>query len=234
MEREIALDTETTGLDPEQGHRIVEIGCVELSGRVRTGRSFHRYLNPDRDMPEEAFRVHGLSAAFLSDKQRFAEICAELLEFIGDSNLVIHNAGFDMKFINYELRKLKKPAIDFSRAVDTVGIARKKFPGSPASLDALCRRFEIDLSARTKHGALLDAELLSEVYLELMGGRQVTLDLNASNAAAQQGAAAEAAARTTLPAREFPLSPEEAAAHLLLVAKLKDPVWKLFLPGTAT
>lgn len=223
--REICLDTETTGLDPESGHRIVEIGCVEMQGRIKTGEVFHVYLNPDRDMPPEAERVHGLSAEFLKDKPRFSEKADEFLRFIGDSPLVIHNAQFDMKFINAELRKVGKDEIPLSRSIDTVVMARKKFPGSPANLDALCKRFEIDFSARTKHGALLDAELLADVYLELMGGRQSKLSLKAEpNAAADAGIAHKRS--EAIPAREFPVSADELAAHEAFIGKIKDAIWK--------
>lgn len=170
--REIALDTETTGLDPASGHRVVEIGCVEMIGHVRTGSHFHTYLNPERDMPPEAERIHGLSVAFLKDKPLFKTVARAFLEFIGDSPLVIHNAGFDLKFLNYELDILGLPLIGPERATDTVLIARKMFPGSPANLDALCKRFSIDLSDRTKHGALLDAELLADVYLAMTRGQE--------------------------------------------------------------
>ncbi|NBO18698.1 MAG: DNA polymerase III subunit epsilon, partial [Proteobacteria bacterium] len=220
------LDTETTGLDPFSGHRVVEIGCVEMLHGMRTGNTFHVYLNPERDMPDEAYRVHGISGEFLKDKPVFAEKVDEFLEFLADSQLVIHNAGFDMKFINWELERLGFKAIPMSRATDTVQIARKKFPGSPASLDALCKRFEIDLSARTKHGALLDAELLSDVYVELMGGRQVTLALDAL--APPPLPASETTihvAAEVLPSREFPVPAEELAAHREFVASLKNPIW---------
>jgi len=228
MEREITLDTETTGLDPAQGHRVVEIGCVEMHGRVRSGRSFHCYLNPDRDMPEEAFRIHGLSAEFLSGKQRFADICDEFLSFIDGATLVIHNAIFDVKFLNAELEKIGRAAIDCTRVIDTVPLARKKYPGAPASLDALCRRYAIDLSARTKHGALLDAELLAEVYLELMGGRQAALDLSVAQGVgvATMSTGAAICTLSSLPAREFALSDEEIAAHNSLTSRLKNAIWK--------
>ncbi|MFZ2467879.1 MAG: DNA polymerase III subunit epsilon, partial [Parvibaculum sedimenti] len=170
--RQIVLDTETTGLSPDEGHRLVEVGCLEVFNHVPTGNVFHRYMNPERDMPEGAFRVHGLSAEFLRDKPKFAEVVDEFLEFIGDAELVIHNAGFDMTFLNAELKWVGRPPLAAARAVDTLMIARKRFPGAQNSLDALCRRFNIDNSGRVKHGALLDAELLAEVYLELMGGRQ--------------------------------------------------------------
>ncbi len=170
--REIVLDTETTGLDPFDGHRIVEIGAVEIFNGLPTGDTYHQYINPERDMPAEAFAVHGLSDDFLVDKPKFSEIADDFLAFIRDAQLVIHNASFDMKFINAELSWVNKTAIPMQKAVDTLQVARKRFPGSPASLDALCRRFNIDNSARTLHGALLDSEILAEVYLELSGGRQ--------------------------------------------------------------
>ncbi|RMF09710.1 MAG: DNA polymerase III subunit epsilon, partial [Alphaproteobacteria bacterium] len=173
--REIVFDTETTGLDPAQGDRLVEIGCVELYNLVPTGKTFHVYINPERDMPQAAYEVHGLSEAFLRDHPVFAEVAADFLDFIGDATLVAHNAEFDMKFINAELTRLGFPPIGNDRVIDTLAIARRNFPGSPATLDALCKRFGIDNSARTKHGALLDAELLADVYLELRGGRQVGL-----------------------------------------------------------
>lgn len=229
--REITLDTETTGLDPVSGHRIVEIGCVELVNKSRTGNTFHVYINPERDMPEEAQRVHGLSSAFLADKPVFADICPDFVSFLADSPLVIHNAAFDMKFINHELSKVGVPAIPMTRAIDTVMIARRKFPGSPASLDALCRRFDIDLSARGFHGALLDAELLSEVYMELCGGRQVTIAFNAESQGNTQEMAALPAEAVTMPYRTFPPGEEELAAHKTLVEKLKNPVWAKYNPA---
>lgn len=170
--REIVLDTETTGFDPETGDRIVEIGAVELLGHVPTGRTYHQYINPERSMPQDAFEVHGLGDEFLADKPKFAEIGQAFLDFVQDAKLVIHNASFDMKFLNAELGWMGLPKLPMDQAVDTLAIARRKFPGSPASLDALCRRFNIDNSARTLHGALLDSEILAEVYLELIGGRQ--------------------------------------------------------------
>ena len=181
--REIVFDTETTGLDPAQGHRIVEIGAVEISNLIPTGRVFHVYLNPERDMPEEAFRVHGLSTEFLLQHKRFAEIAAEFIEFIEDSPLVAHNAEFDTRFLNAELALLDLPALAGSRIVDTLAMARRLNPGSPASLDALCQRYGIDSSRREKHGALLDAGLLAEVYAELCGGRQAALSLQATSGA---------------------------------------------------
>jgi len=175
--REIVLDTETTGLDPAGGDRIVEIGGIELVNHMPTGRSFHTYLNPERDMPAEAFAVHGLSAAFLADKPKFRDIAPDFLGFIGDARLVIHNAAFDMKFLNAELGWIEMASLPWARAVDTLDIARRRFPGAQNGLDALCRRFGIDNSGREKHGALLDSELLAEVYLELIGGRQHGLGL---------------------------------------------------------
>ncbi|MEM6481899.1 MAG: DNA polymerase III subunit epsilon [Pseudomonadota bacterium] len=186
--REIVLDTETTGLDPAQGDRIVEIGAVELHNHVPTGRTYHQYINPQRAMSPEAFEVHGLGDEFLADKPIFSDIVEEFVDFLGDAKLVIHNASFDMKFINAELSWVQRPNLPADVAIDTLDIARKRFPGSPASLDALCRRFSIDNSARTLHGALLDSEILAEVYLELIGGRQPDLVLTESG---QQTAAAK-------------------------------------------
>lgn len=220
--REIVLDTETTGLDPAQGDRIVEIGCIELLNHVPTGRTWHRYLNPQRDMPAEAFQVHGLSADFLADKPLFAEVAGDLVAFLAEDRLVIHNAGFDLRFLNAEFAMLGLPAVPGDRAVDTVQMSRRRFPGAPAGLDALCRRFGIDNSARTKHGALLDAELLAEVYLELLGGRQTRLSLAQSDA----GAAAAAAERPYREPRPHAPTAAEAAAHAtFLAAELKDPIW---------
>jgi DNA polymerase III subunit epsilon len=231
--REIVLDTETTGFEPAEGHRIVEIGAVELYNHVATGRTYHQNINPDRTMPPEAFEVHGLGDDFLRDKPRFAEIGAAFLEFIGtDSQLVIHNAAFDMKFLNAELNWAGLPTLGPERALDTVALARRKFPGSPASLDALCRRFGIDNSAREKHGALLDSELLAEVYLELIGGRQPDFGLSTQDQKAGDGVGAEGAAWTA-PRRPAPLPPritdEEAAAHRSFVEELGEKsLWKRF------
>ncbi len=222
--REIALDTETTGLEPRDGHRIVEIGCVEMVGRIRTGKHFHAYLNPERDMPPEAFRVHGLSTEFLMDKPLFSESAEEFLAFIGEDALVIHNAAFDMKFLNAELTKVGKEALSMARVTDTMLLARAKFPGAPASLDALCRRFNIDLSSRTKHGALLDAELLAEMYLELTGGSQRTLELAANNTANVEVAAQQM--REMLVPRTHAASEAEAEAHSAFLEKIKNPLWK--------
>lgn len=226
--REIVLDTETTGLDPETGDRLVEIGAVELFNHMPTGQTFHEYLNPQRAMSAEAFAVHGLGDDFLRDKPLFSMVVDDFIAFLGDARLVIHNASFDMKFINAELGWAGRPAIPFDRAVDTLMIARQKFPGSPASLDALCRRFGIDNSGRTLHGALLDSEILAEVYLELIGGRQPGLVLSAAETVAETAAAA-----TRLGPRPRPLPPrltdEEAAAHARLVADLgDDALWSRF------
>lgn len=227
--REIALDTETTGLDPASGHRVVEIGCVEMIGCVRTGNHFHTYLNPQRAMPREAENIHGLSDKFLADKPLFQEVAAAFLSFLGDAPLVIHNAQFDLKFINAELAALHLPQIPLSRATDTVLIARRMFPGSAASLDALCRRFAIDLSARSKHGALLDAELLADVYLELRGGRQSSLlpkERAASSATAASGAATPSdPSRPVMPVRHFPPTAQELAEHMAMRARLSNPLW---------
>jgi len=221
--REVVLDTETTGLDPALGHRVVEIGCVELVNHVPSGRSLQLYINPDREMPADAFEVHGLSDAFLADKPRFHEVVGEVLGFLGDSPLVIHNAGFDLRFLNAELAALDLPPIATARAIDTVQLARAKYPGAPASLDALCRRFAIDASARGKHGALLGAELLAEVYLELIGGRQPDLTLDA---AADAGGEA-AASRPLRPPRPHAPSPAELAAHEAFIAReIKAPIWR--------
>lgn len=223
--REIVLDTETTGLDPFAGHRIVEIACLEVFSHVPTGETFRRYINPERDMPEEAERIHGLSAEFLSDKPLFAEVAQEFLDFIGEDPLVIHNAQFDLKFLNAELDSCKLPKIDASRAIDTVAIARQRFPGAQVNLDALCRRFEIDNSSRTFHGALLDCELLADVYLELSGGRQPGFDLNAASSQ-QQKTAQSSAKRSLRPARAHSPSADELEAHTAMLEKLKEPLWR--------
>ena len=226
--REIVMDTETTGLDPFDGHRIVEIGGVELENHVPTGRTYHQYINPRRDMPTEAFEVHGLSAEFLADKPDFEAVARDFVDFIGDATLVIHNASFDMKFLNAEFDWAGLPQLPMSRALDTLAIARKRFPGSPASLDALCRRFGIDNSSRTLHGALLDSEILADVYLELIGGRQPDFGLAAnSTATTGSGKAWRAAPRPApLPSR---LTENERAAHARLVESLgDDALWKTF------
>lgn len=226
--REIVLDTETTGFDPFSGDRIVEIGAIELIRHVPTENVFHEYINPERAMPQEAFEVHGLGDDFLRGKPKFAEVGQKFLDFVGDAKLVIHNAAFDMKFLNAELKWLGLPEIPFDRAIDTLEIARRKFPGSPASLDALCRRFGIDNSARTLHGALLDSEILAEVYLELIGGRQP--DFALSTAAPGDGPA-ETQSAWTAPSRPVPLKPRisaaEKQAHADFVAKLgENTLWR--------
>lgn len=227
MVREIILDTETTGLDPATGDRIVEIGAVELLNHLPTGRTFHVYINPERDMPKEAEAVHGLSSAFLKDKPVFSAIVQDFLDFIADAVLIIHNASFDMAFINAELGFLRMPSIPPERVIDTLHIARQKHPGAANSLDALCRRYGIDNSKRTRHGALLDSELLAEVYLELIGGRQTALMLEAS---ATKKAATVVAAQIAQQ-RIIPLPPrlteEERAAHAAFVAGLGEhALWK--------
>jgi DNA polymerase-3 subunit epsilon len=221
--REIVLDTETTGLDPASGHRIVEIGCLELDNYIPTGRTFHVYINPQRDMPIEAFNVHGLSDDFLADQPLFSQIVEDFLGFIGESDLVIHNAAFDMKFLNAELARLTFDPLPMSRAIDTLAMARSKFPGAQASLDALCKRFGIDNSARDKHGALLDSELLAEVYLELRGGRQAGFSLLVG----QQTTAADAPAhRLQRAPRSHEPTPEEQATHAAFIAALENPIWR--------
>lgn len=221
--REIVLDTETTGFDPSTGDRIVEIGCVELLNHMPTGRTYHQYINPARSMPQGAFEVHGLGDEFLADKPLFKEIGQQFLDFIGDSKLVIHNASFDMKFLNAELGWMKLPLLPWEQALDTLAIARKKFPGSPASLDALCRRFGIDNASRTLHGALLDSEILAEVYLELIGGRQPDFGLSATAVVAgSDGDSANwrpQARANPLPSR---LTEDEEKAHKEFVAKMGD------------
>jgi DNA polymerase-3 subunit epsilon len=219
--REIVLDTETTGLDPNEGHRIVEIGCVELVNHVPSGRSFHRYVNPERPNSEEAYQVHGLSDDFLAQHPPFRDIADDFLEFVGSDRLVIHNAEFDLRFLNAELKRLGRPPLGCAFE-DTLGLARRKFPGAQASLDALCRRFEIDLSARTKHGALLDCELLAAVYLELIGGRQPGFSLMLDPAVT---AAAAAIVREFRAPRPHLPSEEELAAHAAMLQKLKQPLW---------
>lgn len=224
--REIIFDTETTGLDPKTGDRLVEIGCIEMINRVPTGNTFHAYFNPDRDMPAAAEAVHGLSAAFLSDKPRFHERAAEFLEFIGDSMLVAHNAGFDFGFINAELEMCGLDPVSRTRMIDTVALARVRHPGAKLSLDALCTRYGIDRSHRTKHGALLDAELLAQVYVELTGGRQIGLSLVAeSRETLATPVAAPARERTFRPARPHAASEAELAAHAAFLETVKSPLW---------
>ncbi len=241
--REIVLDTETTGLDPDQGDRIVEVGAVELWNHMPTGKTWRRHVNPERTIPQAAFEVHGIGpdildppqkpgpgAVTLKDKPVFAGIAREFRDFVGDAKLVIHNAAFDMKFLNAELRRAGLPEIPWNQAIDTLAMARKKFPGAPASLDALCRRFGIDNSSRTLHGALLDSEILAEVYLELIGGRQPVFALSqGAELQGRTGASGDWRPQSRpapLPAR---VSPEEAAAHGAFVAKLgDDALWRKF------
>lgn len=226
--REIVFDTETTGLDPQSGDRLVEIGCIEMMNRVPTGAVFHAYFNPERSMPAEAEAVHGLSSAFLADKPRFAERAEELLAFLGDAPLVAHNAGFDFGFLNTELAMCQLPSVDRSRMVDTVAIARRKHPGAKLSLDALCSRYGIDRSHRVRHGALLDAELLAQLYVELMGGRQIGLELAAEveiKTAAVVASIPTASPRTHRPARTHSPSAEELARHAAFVEGIKGAIW---------
>lgn len=228
--REIVLDTETTGFDPKTGDRIVEIGAVELMRQVPTGNTYHQYINPERSMPDDAFQVHGLGDDFLRDKPVFKAIAQDFLDFIGDAKLVIHNAAFDMKFLNAELGWLGMPTIPWEQAVDTLAIARKKFPGSPASLDALCRRYGIDNAARTLHGALLDSEILAEVYLEMTGGRQP--DFGLSTAESHENSSASVVTErvrqrpASLPSR---LTEAEKSAHDALIGGMGEKsVWSRF------
>lgn len=219
--REIVLDTETTGLDPAR-NRIVEIACVELANHVPTGRNFHKYLNPEMEISAEAAAVHGITNEKVAKAPLFAEIAGEFVEFIGEAKLVIHNADFDMGFINAEFERVGFPKLPKARAIDTVHLARRKFPGAPASLDALCKRFEIDNSHRTLHGALLDANLLAEVYLELIGGRQARMELGAQKTNAD---IAVSAARQARAPRPHAANDAELAAHAAAIAALKAPVW---------
>lgn len=219
--REIVLDTETTGLNPKNGDRIVEIGCIELVNHVATGNHYHQYINPERPMPEEAFNIHGLGDEFLADQPVMADVMEDFLEFIGDAVLVIHNADFDMRFINAELDWLGRETLPMTRTIDTVRMAREKYPGAPASLDALCRRFEIDNSTRSLHGALLDSELLAEVYLELIGGRQPDFAL------AQEKEKIISSVNETQRRDPRPHEPttEEQVAHSAFLEKIKEPIW---------
>jgi len=216
--REIVLDTETTGLDPGEGHRIVEIACIELVHHVPTGRKFHRYVNPGRDMPEDALAVHGITEAFLASQPPFGAIADELLAFIGSDRLVIHNAEFDLAFVNAELTRAQRDPV-CCPFVDTLGLARVRFPGAPASLDALCRRFDIDLSERVEHGAEIDCGLLAAVYLELLGGRQPGLDFSTP---VDDIAVTE---RILRPPRPHTPSAEEAIAHQAMLRLIAEPIW---------
>jgi DNA polymerase-3 subunit epsilon len=232
MMREIVLDTETTGLDPNQGHRMVEIGCLELLNHVPTGRTWHYYINPERDIPAEVIAVHGITNEKVKHEKTFGELIGSFLDFIGDSRLVIHNAEFDLKFLNYQMKEFGFPPIKIADVVDTLWVARKKFPGQPASLDALCRRFNIDLSGRDYHGALLDSQLLADVYLELVGGRQHGLGLDSDSKPSTESTLDEHASslivaqKTYRAPREFSISTEEEVAHKEMTACLKQSLWK--------
>jgi DNA polymerase-3 subunit epsilon len=225
--REIVFDTETTGLDPLNGDRLVEIGCIELVNRIPTGETFHAYFNPERDMPAAAEAVHGLSARFLSDKRLFAHHADDLLSFIGDSQMVAHNARFDFGFLNAELQRCGRALVDMARMIDTVAIARALHPGAKHSLDALCTRYGIDRSHRVKHGALLDAELLAQLYIELTGGRQIGLTLVADNGetVTESITVVAAVARPVRPARLFVPSEGELARHQAFIGKLDNALW---------
>jgi DNA polymerase-3 subunit epsilon len=227
--REIVFDTETTGLNPAGGDRIVEIGCVEIYNRVETGRHFHAYFNPEREMPTEAEAVHGLTTIFLSDKPRFSEKAEELLEFIEDAPLVAHNAAFDFGFLNFELERCGRPSVCMTRMVDTLALARSRHPGAKHSLDALCVRFGIDRSQRIKHGALLDAQLLAQVYVELTGGRQIGLGLVAdAGSVAVQRSTGPVITRELRPPRPHAAAPEELERHRAFIAQLVNPLWARF------
>ncbi len=233
--REIVFDTETTGLSPQNGDRLVEIGCVELFNRVETGRFFHAYCNPQRPMPSEAEAVHGLSDRFLSDKPLFHEMCEELLEFIGDSPLVAHNASFDFGFLNHELGGCSRPGICHTRMVDTLVLARQRFPGAKHSLDALCTRFGVDRSIRIKHGALVDARLLAQVYVELTGGRQIGLGLVAEVIDEPAGGDTDRTplvpvGRKIRPPRPHAPSAAELERHLSFISGMADPLWRQLEP----
>lgn len=223
--REIALDTETTGLKPDEGHRIIEIGCVEMMNGTPTGREFHSYINPERDVPAEASAISGIQTDFLKPYPLFASIVDEFLEFIGSSMLIIHNARFDIAFLNAELSRLYRPTIPITRATDTVLMARRRFPGSPANLNALCKRFNIDLSTRDKHGAIIDARLLARVYLELKGGRQNQLAFDQQTA--NLDISVQTAPRRTIPVRNFSILDSEMLRHEELIATIKNSLWKV-------
>ncbi len=222
--REIVLDTETTGLDPKDGHRIVEIGCLELVDRVWTGATYHQYINPERMMDEGAFKVHGISDEMLQDKPVFADIAEDFIRFIGDDPLVIHNAAFDMKFLNWELKAAGRKVLPMDQAIDTLAIARKKFPGSPASLDALCRRFDVDTSSRNLHGALIDSRLLADVYYHLVSATQAGLTFGGSGSGSE-GGSIRRIAREPRPHPALPAAEEE-AHRAFLDAAVKEPIWQ--------
>jgi DNA polymerase-3 subunit epsilon len=230
MSRELVLDTETTGLDPKDNHRIIELACVELINYIPTGTFWHWYFNPERDVPKAATDVHGLTAGFLSDKPLFGAVADEILGVLGDARLIIHNAPFDVGFLNHEFGRLGHPPLSMERVTDTLALARRKHPGSPNNLDALCRRYGIDNSTRTKHGALLDSELLADVYLRLIGAEQAGLDF------APKGAGAKIEGEAAVQIRAKPLaprlSPEEEAAHAAFAASLgANAIWHRYLPG---
>lgn len=231
--RVIILDTETTGLSPKYGHRIIEIGCIEMESLRLTGRHFHTYINPERDVPAKSTEITGLTEQFLKDHPPFHHIVDSFLEFIADSPLIIHNAAFDMSFLNAELNMANRPLIDAKRAIDTLFMARKQFPGSPASLDALCKRFDVSLNKRDKHGALIDAELLSHVYVELMGGRQKTLSdsfFDKKKDESQQVTMQDNIIPVTdFPIREFKISDAEGQHHHTFIKTLKNPLWNEFI-----
>jgi DNA polymerase-3 subunit epsilon len=230
--REIVLDTETTGLDPNKGDRLVEVGCVELLNRIPTGANFHVYINPERDMPTEAFNIHGLSEEFLRDKPVFADVADDFLAFIADDPLVIHNAGFDHGFLCAELKRIDRALIARERLVDTLALARRKHSAGPYNLDALCARYSIDNSRRTKHGALLDAEILAEVYLELLGGRQATLGLGERTDGLRGGSNAVRAVRQRISALAPRVSDEDRAAHRAFIATLgENALWLKYRDG---
>lgn len=232
--REIVFDTETTGLSPAGGDRLVEIGCIEMVGRIETGRHYHCYFNPDRPMPSEAEAVHGLSDIFLSDKPRFVEKVDELLEFIGDAPLVAHNASFDFGFLNHELERCGYGSICLTRMVDTLVLARSRHPGAKHSLDALCTRYGVDRSHRVKHGALLDAQLLAQVYIELTGGRQIGLGLvSDAPSVSTVNIPLAAVTRTARPPRSHSAAPEEVERHRAFLAKIVNPLWDRFLAPTS-
>ena len=230
MIREIVLDTETTGLSPEEGHRIIEIGALELINHMPTGKQLHLYIQPEREIDEAAEKVNGISSAFLADKPIFADIVDEFLNFIQDDVMVIHNAAFDMGFINVELKRAGYAVLGIERACDTLAMARRKFPGAQASLDALCRRFQIDNTHRDLHGALIDADLLAEVYIELIGGRQPDLGLSSSAVTSEQRPTSneqgfEISTGPMRPIRPHEASPEELAKHEAFLSQIKDPIW---------
>ena len=230
MVREIVFDTETTGLDPKSGDKLVEIGAVELINHMPTGVTYHQYINPEREVPEDAYKVHGLNLEFLKDYPTFRDIAKEWMDFVGDDGiLVAHNASFDMSFINHELQGCGYPVYEWDRVIDTLEIARQKFPHSKVNLDALCKRFGVDNTSRTLHGALLDAQLLAEVYLELLGGQEPSMQLGENahhDSAVAKTVSAQSLKRQFRPARDFPLSAEDLAAHEdFMTNKIKDSVW---------